>query len=178
LTSAITGKPSTSQRPRLTGAATSKRASGEKHKAAQALLRAENDLAAARPGDTEPGRVFFFGEASLAHETACTLRDNGDIKAAISQFRRSVRTRKASAFTRTHAVTLGYLGESQAQLGNVEQACATWSRALDTMEGVRSGRTRQVAANIRAVLSPFRGRGVRAVQETDARAKAYLAASR
>jgi hypothetical protein len=152
-------------------------AGGESHKATLALLRAEKDLAAAKPGDTEPGRVFFFGEASLAHETACTLRDNGDVKGAISQFRRSARTRKKSAFTRTHAVTLGYLGDAQAQLGQVEKACATWSKALDAMEGVRSGRTRQVAKNIRAVLSPFRGRGIRAVQETDARAEAYLTAS-
>jgi hypothetical protein len=150
---------------------------GEKRRAALALLRAENDLGAAKPGDTEPARVFFFGEASLAHETACTLRDTGDVKGAISQFRRSVRTRKASAFTRTHAVTLGYLGNAQAHSGQVEQACATWSRALDAMEGVRSGRTRQVAKNIRAVLSPLRGRGIRAVQETDARAAVYLATS-
>jgi hypothetical protein len=143
--------------------------------AAEALLRAESDLSAASEGDDEPGRVFFFGQASLAHETACTLRDIGDLGGAASQFRLSVRTRKATSFTRTHAVTLGYLGVLQARQGELEEACATWLRSLDAMEGVRSGRTRQVASEMRAVLSPFRQRGSRAVAEVDARAERYLA---
>lgn len=150
---------------------------GATKQATTALLQAETDLAAAKPGDQEPGRVFFFGEASLAHETACTLRDTRDLKGAVSQFRRSVRTRKATSFTRTHAVTLGYLGAVHAGLGEIEQACTVWGRSLDAMQGVRSGRTRQVAKDIRATLSPFRGRGIPAVAETDARAAAYLSAT-
>ncbi|NIL64800.1 hypothetical protein [Salinispora arenicola] len=90
--------------------------------AAEALLRAESDLSAASEGDDEPGRVFFFGQASLGHETACTLASTGDLRAAVSQFRLSVRTRKASSFTRTHAVTLGYLGLVQARQGELEEA--------------------------------------------------------
>ncbi|WP_412752872.1 Tat pathway signal protein [Krasilnikovia sp. M28-CT-15] len=144
--------------------------------AAQALLRAESDLRNAEPGDDEPQRVFFFAEASLAHETACTLRDMGDLRGAVQQFRRSVRTRRASSFTRTHAVTLGYLGAVQARQGELEAACRTWSKALDAMEGVRSGRTRQVAATVRGTLSPLRGRRIRLIHEVDARAGCYLAA--
>ncbi|HET8661610.1 MAG TPA: Tat pathway signal protein [Micromonosporaceae bacterium] len=149
-------------------------ATDQKRAAAAALVHAEDDLAAAKPGDEEPNRVFFFGEASLAHQTACTLRDTGDLAGAERQFRRSVRTRKAATFTRTHAVTLGYLGAVQARQGSIEEACATWSRALDAMDGVRSGRTRQVAVDMRSVLSPFRQRGIRAVAELDARAASYL----
>jgi hypothetical protein len=152
-------------------------ATGQHQAAAQALLRAEDDLAAATPGDDEPSRVFFFGEASLAHQTACTLRDTGDLAGASREFRRSVRTRKAATFTRTHAVTLGYLGAVQARQGGLEEACATWSDALDAMGGIRSGRTRQVAADMRSVLSPFRKRGIRAVNDIDARATSYLATS-
>jgi tetratricopeptide (TPR) repeat protein len=144
--------------------------------AATALLRAEDDLAAAKPGDGEPGRMFFFGEASLAHETACTLRDLGDLAGAIRWFRRSVRTRKAATFTRTHAVTLGYLAAVQVQQNDVDQACATWSSALDSMDGIRSGRTRQVATEMRELLAPFQRRGIKSVNELDARAAAYLAA--
>lgn len=142
--------------------------------AAQSLLRAEDDLAAANAGDDEASRVFFFGEASLSHETACALRDMDDLAGAVRQFRRSVRTRRVVSFTRTHAVTLGYLGAVQARQGAIEKACATWSRALDAMDGVRSGRTRQVAADMRSVLSPFRQRGIPAVADVDARAAAYL----
>lgn len=152
-------------------------AAGDRQAAAVALVRAEDDLRSAELDDDEPSRVFFFGEASLAHETACTLRDTGDLPGAANAFRHSVRTRKAAVFTRTHAVTLGYLGAVQAQQGSVEEACATWSIALNAMDGVRSGRTRQVARDIRSVLSPFRQRGMRAVIDTDRQAAAYLAST-
>jgi hypothetical protein len=67
---------------------------GQHQAAAAALTHAEDDLAAAAPGDGEPSRVFFFGEASLAHETARTLRETGDLagaadmRTAMSTFRR------------------------------------------------------------------------------------------
>jgi hypothetical protein len=150
-------------------------ATGQKRAAATALLRAEDDLATAEPGAEEPDRVFFFGEASLAHETACALRDVGDLRGAVREFRRSVRTRKAAIFTRTHAVTLGYLGAVQVRQGSIEEACATWSNALDAMDGIRSGRTRQIAVDMGSALSPFRRRGMRAVADIDARSEAYLA---
>lgn len=152
-------------------------ATGQKQAAAVALLQAENDLVAASPGDEEPSRVFFFGEASLAHQTACTLRDAGDLTGAIREFRRSVRTRKATTFTRTHAVTLGYFGASQARSGNLDEACATWSKALDAMDGINSGRARKVVHDMRSILSTFRGRGVTAAKELDQRAAAYLTAA-
>jgi hypothetical protein len=42
------------------------------------------------------------------------------------------------------------------------------------MDGIRSGRTHQVAADMRSVLSPLRHRGLRIVADLDARAAAYL----
>lgn len=149
---------------------------GDAKAAAAALLQAENDLAAASDGDDEPSRMFFFSEASLAHETACTLRDTGDLDGALREFRRSARTRKAATFTRTHAVTLGYLGAVQARRGSIEEACATWSGALDMMDGIQSGRTRRIVSQMRATLSPIRHRGIPAAHELDTRAAAYLAA--
>lgn len=139
-------------------------------------MRAEDDLAAAAPGDDEPDRVLFFSEASLAHETACALRDGGDLDGAATQFRCSVRSRQASTFTRTHAVTLGYLGEVQARSGAIEAACATWSRALDAMDGIRSGRTRSIARTIRVLIAPYRDRRTAGTEEVDTRAASYLAA--
>ncbi len=148
--------------------------SDQPSKATQALLRASDDLRTAEPGDNDPARVFFFGEASLAHETACALRDINDRSSAIEEFNRSVRTRKSTTFTRTHAVTLGYLGALHLQQGDIDQACSTWSEALTAMEGIRSGRTRQVAASMHSLLLPFQRRKVRAAQEITARATAYL----
>jgi hypothetical protein len=149
---------------------------GQRAAARRALLRAETDLASATAGDDEPGRVFFFGEASLAHETACTLRDMGDLAAATKEFQRSVRTRKAATFTRTHAVTLGYLGAVQARSGSIEEACGTWSEALDAMDGIHSGRARQAVRDMRSSLSVYRAKGIRSVIELDTRAARYLAA--
>lgn len=143
--------------------------------AAKALLQAEDNLAASAPGDDEPDRVFFFTEASLAHETACTLRDLGDLTASIDQFRRSVRLRDATSFTRTHAVTLGYLGAAQTRLGAIEEACVTWSGALDAMNDVRSGRTRQTVLDMRTALSPLRARRINVADDLDRRAAHYLA---
>lgn len=152
-------------------------ASGEKQAAVAALLRAEDDLAAAAPGDADPARVFFFGEASLAHETACTLRDTGDLRGAQRQFRRSVRARDVSSFARTHAVTLGTLGAVQARRGAMEEACATWSRALDAMDGVHSARARRTVVEMRRAFASVRGRGVPGFDRLDRRAAACLAES-
>ncbi|NUU20822.1 MAG: Tat pathway signal protein [Streptomycetaceae bacterium] len=152
-------------------------ATGDKRAAVAALLRAEDDLGHASPGIEEPGRTFFFGEAALAHEAARTLAAVGDTKGALTEFRRSVRTRNGAAFARTHAVTLGYLGAVQAEAGSIEEACATWSRALDGMDGIHSGRTRQVVVNMRRSLSPFRKRGVKLVAELDRRAAEHLSAT-
>ncbi|WP_433366889.1 hypothetical protein [Streptosporangium sp. CA-115845] len=149
-------------------------ASDQRQAAAKALLKAEDDLASASEGIKEPHRTFFFAEASLAHETACTLRIGGDRQGALRQFRRSARTR-GDAFRRTHVVTLGHLGAMQIATGGVEEACATWNTALDTMEeGIYSGRARRVVVDMRKLLSPYRRRKVSAVAELDARAAAYL----
>ncbi|MFE7525323.1 Tat pathway signal protein [Kitasatospora sp. NPDC057542] len=153
-------------------------ASGRKHDALAALRRAENDLAAAgTASDTveEPARVAFFSEASLAHETACTLRDLKDLRGAEKEFERSARTRKLP-YARTHAVTLGYLGDVQARQGHVDAACATWSTALDAMAGIQSGRVRDTVVRMRQALSPVRGRGGSTANALDERARQVLTA--
>ncbi|MFJ3182506.1 Tat pathway signal protein [Streptomyces sp. NPDC086796] len=148
-------------------------AAGEKKAAIAALLRAEQDLGRASERDDEPTRVFFFAEASLAHETAAALRDLGDLQGAETQFSRSVRTRGAQ-YARTHAVTLGYLGAVQAQQGHLDLACATWSQALDAMTGVQSGRAKETVVQMRRALSPFRNRAGSRAAELDVRARSML----
>jgi len=146
--------------------------------AVRALLRAENDLAAAKTSDSEPDRVFFFQEASLAHETACALREMGDMSGAIHAFRRSVEARKATAFTRTHSVTLGYLAETLAENGEFEEACEIWSKALDSMDGIRSGRTRKVLENMTCALQEHEVSGGRPPSELRERAVELLGMTR
>jgi hypothetical protein len=152
-------------------------ATGEKASSARALLRAEDDLADAGPGDDEPLRVFFFGEASLAHETGRTLRDCGDDPGAERELRRSVRLRKSGAFKRTHAVTLGYLAAVQAGQGNIDEACATWLNGLDAMSGVHSARATQTVHDMRDALKPHILGGHKLAAELDQRAALHLAAA-
>ncbi|MFB7918573.1 Tat pathway signal protein [Streptomyces sp. NPDC056061] len=148
-------------------------AAGEKTAAIAALLQAERDLGRADAADNEPNRVFFFAEASLAHETAAALRDLGDLQGAEKQFNRSVRTRRAQ-YARTHSVTLGYLGAVQAQRGHLDLACDTWGQALDAMTGVQSGRARETVVQMRRALSPFRNRPGSHAAELDTRARTML----
>ncbi|MEU8954853.1 Tat pathway signal protein [Streptomyces sp. NPDC048518] len=150
-------------------------ADGDRPGTLAAISRAERDLSRADTAEA-PARVGFFQEASLAHETACALRDIGQPLDAEHHFKRSVATRRRQQFARTHSVTLGYLGAVQVQRGNLDEACATWSEALDAMAGIQSGRTRDVVVRIQSDLSPVRQRGGRHVTELDRRARDMLRA--
>ncbi|WP_154677395.1 Tat pathway signal protein [Parafrankia discariae] len=152
-------------------------AAGYPRQAAVALLRAEDDLSSASRVDNEPNRVFFFGEASLAHETGCALRDGGDLDGALREFKRSVATRKSASFTRTHAVTLGYLGTVHARRGSLEEACAAWAEALDVADGIRSARVRTVVSEMRSNISQFHGTKLSTATAIDIRAGSFLANS-
>lgn len=147
---------------------------GQNTAATAALTRAEDDLRAADGAADEPERVWFFGEASLAHESARTLAVLGDLPGAERELRRSVRTRKAAPFRRTHAVTLYYLGNIQVRQGHLDAAMASWEESLTAMGGVRSGRTRDAALGIRRALGPYRSRGGTAAAELDVRAAEML----
>ncbi|MFD7552210.1 Tat pathway signal protein [Streptomyces sp. NPDC059816] len=150
-------------------------ADGQRREALAALRRAEDDLSAADPDPgAEPSRVFFFGEASLASQTAHTLTALGDLKGAAEQFTRSVNTRRTKAFARTHSVTLGYLGSVQARQGHLDAAIGTWGSALDAMAGIHSGRAKETVIQMRRSLSPYRNRGNRAATDLDTRARTLL----
>lgn len=148
---------------------------GDRVGTVRAINRAERDLSRAE-NEEAPSRVGFFQEASLAHETACALRDLGRPLDAETHFQRSVATRGRQQYARTHSVTLGYLGAVQVQQGHLDEACATWNQALDAMTGVQSGRARNVIVRMRSDLSPVRQRGGRHVAALDRRARDMLRA--
>ncbi|MER5887767.1 Tat pathway signal protein [Streptomyces sp. NPDC001941] len=149
-------------------------ATGDRPATLTAISRAERDLN--RAGTDHPERVAFFAEASLAHETACALRDLGSPKDAEHHFQRSVATRRRQLYTRTHSVTLGYLAAVQVRQGRLDEACGTWNQALDAMSGVHSGRARDVIHRMQRDLSPVRQRGGHQVTELTHRAQEMLSA--
>lgn len=147
-------------------------ATGDRRGALTAISRAEHDLA--RDLGDAPERVSFFGEASLAHETACAMRDLGCLQDAEAHFRRSVELRPRDLYRRTHSVTLGYMGAVQIRQGRMDEALSVWDEALDAMAGVHSGRARDVIVRMRSDLSPFRHRGGLRVRQLDQRAGEML----
>ncbi|GAB6901641.1 hypothetical protein JCM9957A_47310 [Kineosporia succinea] len=147
---------------------------GDRQAATVAVKQAEAELAAAGLSGSEPDRVFFVSEASLAHQSGCVLRDFGDLRGALEAFERSVQIRPRSKFPRAHAITLGDLGDVQARLGHHDRAVTTWSQALDAMSGVRSARTRAIARRIR-VMTASKPVRVAGSEELAARVEHYLA---
>jgi tetratricopeptide (TPR) repeat protein len=128
----------------LTGAATQ----------AIAALRGAEHLLGKADQDSEPSwlRNIGFGEAVLASQTGQTLRDLGDHAGAERAFRSSVQLRDGTAYRRVHALTLANLAETQARLGRVDLAAATWHTSLDHMTGIRSHRAHQAVDTMRRWL--------------------------
>lgn len=147
-------------------------ATGDRRGTLAAISQAERDLA--RDTGDAPDRVSFFASASLSHETACALRDLGSLRDAEAHFKESVATRRQQQFARTHSVTLGYLGSVQIRRGGLDEGCATYGQALDAMDGISSGRAKDVIVQMQRDLSPVRRRGGRQLTELDQRAREML----
>ncbi|MGP4111452.1 hypothetical protein ACTWP5_11105 [Streptomyces sp. 4N509B] len=87
----------------------------------------------------------------------------------------AARRRPAREYQRITALTVAAQGREQAHQGHVEQACATWGRALDYLDGVRSARAIEAVAGMRNTLRPLLRRGARTAAELDERAREWEA---
>ncbi|SDG41454.1 hypothetical protein SAMN05421505_10455 [Sinosporangium album] len=85
---------------------------------------------------------------------------------AAEHYRRAAACRPR-AYARIVALDLVAEGELLLAQGGIEQACATWSSALDHMDGVASARARKAVVGIRRDLVRFRTRGLRCAQQLD-----------
>ncbi|MCZ1007892.1 hypothetical protein O1L68_15335 [Streptomyces lydicus] len=144
-----------------------------------ALAEAERAsvLLTAGPGDEVPFWALAWGPpaASVYSRNAKVYETLGDHRTAAEQYSRAAGARPAGTYARIVALDLVAGAEMQLKRGQIEQACATWNRALDHMDGVRSVRTRKAVARMRGDLARFRTRGVRCAAELDARAIDFLA---
>lgn len=112
--------------------------------------------------------------ATVSSHTAKTFRALGDHANAERHYAASARSRTAK-HTRITALTLAAQGREQAAQGHVEQACDTWCRSLDMLEGVRSARAVDEVTGMRKHLRSLSGRGVRAALDLDERARTWQA---
>ncbi|MFF9784229.1 hypothetical protein YWIDRAFT_07688 [Streptomyces sp. SceaMP-e96] len=69
------------------------------------------------------------------------------------------------SYARIVALDLVADAEMQLKRRQIKQACTTWNRALDHIDGVRSVRTRKAVTHMRGDLARFRTRGIRCAAE-------------
>lgn len=134
--------------------------SGEKDKAARALLAAEDTA-----GDTrEPVSSYAAGSgpvaATVASHTGKTLTALNDHPAAERHYRTALAGRAPHTYQRGHGLTLANLGKSVAAQNRFEEAVALWGRSLTMMDGVVSERGRAEIRAIRSTAATYRKRGV------------------
>lgn len=143
-----------------------------------ALKEAERSraLLAGAPGDDVPFWALTWGPppASVYSRTAKVHETLGDYQAATQQYTLAAASRSSDTYARIVALDLVASAEMQLKRGSIEQACATWHRALDHMGGIQSVRTRKAVTRMRTDVARFRARGLRSAAELDQRARDFL----
>lgn len=146
---------------------------------AVAEVRRAQDLAlrGEAQGDELPYWVAMSGapRAAVSTHTAKTFRALRDHANAEKSYAASARGygKPEEGKSRITALSLSWQGEEQAAQGHLEQACATWGRALGFFDGVYSDRAVKQVAKIRRQLAVFEGRGVQAAAHLDESARAW-----
>ncbi|WP_330335604.1 hypothetical protein OHS33_38885 (plasmid) [Streptomyces sp. NBC_00536] len=112
--------------------------------------------------------------ATVDSHTAKICTRLGDHAAAEAHHAGARKRYASTEHQRIAALSAAAEGGAQLKQGQIEAACATWDRALDTMTGIRSSRTVKSVRSMRTDLAPFRARGARSALELDERARTWL----
>jgi hypothetical protein len=148
---------------------------GQRHEAIQAIRNSQSLVESAQVEET-PFWASSWGpvDAMVHSRTARAFEKLGNRRGAEDEYAAAAAGRPTGNYARIFALDLVSKAKVQYSQGHVEQACATWGRALDSMEGVQSVRTRRAVVSMRKSLVSTRARGVRAAQELDERAAVFL----
>ncbi|MGW3151986.1 hypothetical protein ACWDG1_46875 [Streptomyces sp. NPDC001177] len=148
-----------------------------KRRAALAEAEHARILLTGGPGDEVPFWALAWGPpaASVYSRTAKVHETLGDHRSAAEHYALAATARPAGTYARIVALDLVAGAEMHLKRGSIEQACATWHRAIDHMGGVHSVRTRKAVSRMRSDLTRFRARGLRCVTELDERGRDFLA---
>ncbi|MEU5164538.1 hypothetical protein AB0G74_33630 [Streptomyces sp. NPDC020875] len=140
--------------------------------------RAHELLAAVPDGESPfwaqawgPARPGVYSRTAKVHDAL------GNYETGAAYLMRSAASWPSSTYARIVALDLVAAAEMQLKQGGIDQACATWNRALDHMGGIQSARTRKAVIQMRRDISPFRARGARSAAALDERAHAALTES-
>ncbi|MGV9337455.1 hypothetical protein [Streptomyces sp. NPDC003688] len=148
---------------------------GQARRALADVQLAETALAGGA-GDEIPFWALVWGPpaATVHSRTAKVFETLGDRHNAARQYATAAASRPGTTYARIIALDLVAQAEQLAKQDNIEQACVTWGRAIDTMAGVKSARTLKAVRSLRSDLRPYRTRGVRPAAELDERARVFL----
>ncbi|WP_326594969.1 hypothetical protein [Streptomyces sp. NBC_01803] len=138
-------------------------------------LRSAQDLVLRGDEREMPRWAALWGSARacVSSHSAKTMVALGDHSAAERHYAAAARSRPSPEYRRITALTIAAQGREQAAQGHVEQACDTWDRALDMLEGVRSSRGVDAVAGMRRTLRPVLRRGARRAADLDERARTW-----
>ncbi|MGI5484951.1 hypothetical protein [Streptomyces lavendofoliae] len=154
------------------------RALAESGRFADARREAERarDLAEQTEVQEMTGWASLWGApiATVSSHTAKIYARIGDHAAAEAHHASARKRYGPTPHQRIAALSAAAEGHAQLRQGQIEAACVTWDKALDTMTGIRSLRTKKAVQSMRADLAPFRTRGARPAQELDERARTWL----
>ncbi len=151
--------------------------SGQRQRALTGIDHAHTALTAGmRASDEVPFWALAWGPpAATVHSRTAKVFDTlGDRGNSAHSYATAAASR-GTTYARIIALDLVAEAEQHARDGSIEQACATWSKAIDTMAGVKSARTLKAVRSMRSDLRPYRSRGVRCAAELDERARTFLA---
>ncbi|MFD7169024.1 hypothetical protein [Streptomyces violascens] len=149
---------------------------GQRQAALADVDRAHAALAAGADDEVPFWALVWGPPAATVHSrTAKVFETLGDCPNSAGSYATAAASRPRATYARIIALDLVAQAEQQAKQGGIEQACATWSRAIETMAGVRSTRTLKAVRTLRSDLRPYRARGVRAAAELDEHARIFLA---
>lgn len=152
-------------------------AAGQRRAAVAEVDRARTALTEGQVEDVPFWALAWGPPTATVHSRAAKVFETlGDYRAAAEQYARAAAGRPAGTYARIVALDLVAEAEMQLRQGGIEQACDTWGRAMDHMNGVQSARTRKAVRRMRRDLGRFRARGVRCAAELDERAADFLAA--
>ncbi|MFF4182142.1 transcriptional regulator [Streptomyces sp. NPDC001691] len=117
--------------------------------------RALTALDAADPGSgDDPGWIAHFDHAYLADELAHCHRDLGQPEAAARRAEESLAGHPESR-ARRRAIGLILLATAQVQQREVEEACATGTRAVELLSTLRSNRGADYLEDLQQRLEPY-----------------------
>lgn len=148
-------------------------ATADRRRDAAAQMREAQDLVLRGDESDLPQWAALWGSARacVSSHSAKTLKRIGDFAGAERHYAAAARSRPGRP--RITALTLAAEGGAQAAQGHVEQACATWGRSLDLLDGVRSARAADEVKSMRQQVAALWRRGVRAAVELDEQARTW-----